>query len=145
VAAIRHSVEISRPPEDVFAYLTDVEHEPEWQQGVVATRLEDGGPMHVGSRITSTRRMGPREQTLTFEATEFRSPQSYAFRGVDGPIRPVGRGTVEPIGDGARSLHTFELDFETHGIGKLLVPLVRRQARRQLPGNHERLKQRLER
>ena len=34
--------------------------------------------------------------------------------------------------------------FEGHGPGKLLLPLVRRQARKQLAENHHRLKERLE-
>lgn len=37
------------------------------------------------------------------------------------------------------------LDFEGHGIGKLLVPLVvRRQARKEMPANLATLKQRIE-
>jgi hypothetical protein len=40
---------------------------------------------------------------------------------------------------------TIELDFEGHGIGKLLVPLVvRRQAQREMPRNMRSLKERLE-
>jgi len=40
---------------------------------------------------------------------------------------------------------TIELDFEGHGIGTLLVPLVvRRQARNELPRNQRNLKERLE-
>jgi hypothetical protein len=40
---------------------------------------------------------------------------------------------------------TIELDFEGHGIGKLLVPLiVRRQARNEMPANCRKLKQQLE-
>ena len=40
---------------------------------------------------------------------------------------------------------TIDLDFEGHGIGKLLVPLVvRRQAQKELPTNLRNLKERLE-
>ncbi len=40
---------------------------------------------------------------------------------------------------------TIELDFEGHGIGKLLVPLiVRRQAQKEVPRNQQKLKERLE-
>jgi hypothetical protein len=40
---------------------------------------------------------------------------------------------------------TIELDFEGHGIGKLLVPLiVRQQARSEMPVNVQRLKERVE-
>jgi uncharacterized protein YndB with AHSA1/START domain len=144
VAPIVHSVEISRSPEDVFAQLSDVPSFSDWQEGVVSARVEGDAPMGPRARVRFTRRvLGGREQTMTSEMTEFAPPRSFAFRGIDGPIRARGRGTVEPIGDG-RSRFTFELDFEGHGFGKLLVPLVRRQAKREVPITHANLKRRLE-
>jgi hypothetical protein len=76
--------------------------------------------------------------------TEHDPPRSFGFRGVDGPVRVVGRGTVEPLDGGERSRVSLELDFEGHGFGKLLLPIVRRAARKQVPGNQQRLKERLE-
>jgi len=74
-------------------------------------------------------------------------PKSWGFRGVSGiPVTGIANGTIEPLDNGKRSRVTFALDFEGHGIGKLLVPLVvRRQARRQLPRNARQLKEILER
>lgn len=67
-------------------------------------------------------------------------------RGVDGPIRAVVNVTVEGSDNPSpRSQVTIDLDFVGHGIGKLLVPLmVRPQARREMVGNLQRLKERLE-
>ena len=76
--------------------------------------------------------------------TKHDPPRSFAFRGLNGPIRPVGEGSVEPLDDGSRSRVTIELDFEGHGVGKLLLPLVRAQARKQVPKDQQRLKERLE-
>jgi hypothetical protein len=82
---------------------------------------------------------------MTMEVTEHSPPRRFGFRGIDGPVRAFGTGSVEPLDNGARSRVTIELDFEGHGIGKLLVPLVvRRQATRELPRNQQRLKERLE-
>ena len=40
---------------------------------------------------------------------------------------------------------TISVDFTGHGIGKVLVPLmVRREARREMPGNVAALKQKME-
>ena len=144
MAAITESVEIARRPEDVFAYLDQLDRHGEWQEQIVNARV-DSTPTKVGTRATETRRVGGgREQTVTYEITEHNPPRSFAFRGIDGPIRPIGRGTVEPVDDGSRSRVTIELDFEGHGIGKLLRPLVVRQARKQVPKDQERLKQQLE-
>ena len=92
-----------------------------------------------------TRRMGKREQTFTTELTGWNPPRSYAFRGIDGPVRPIGKGTLEPIGEASSTRFTFSIDFEGHGLGKLLVPLVvKRQAKKEIVQSHEALKNRLE-
>jgi uncharacterized membrane protein len=142
--AIRESIEISRSPEDVFAYLDDLATHGEWQEQVVSAKVDGGGPTRVGTRSTETRKVGGREREMTYEVTEHNPPQIFAFRGVDGPIRANGRATIEPLDDGARSRVTLDLDFQGHGMGKLLLPLVRNQAAKQVPKDQARLKQRLE-
>jgi hypothetical protein len=63
---------------------------------------------------------------------------------VDGPIRAIVDLTVDALTETSSRL-TISVDFEGHGIGKALVPLVvRREARKEMPGNLATLKQRLE-
>jgi uncharacterized protein YndB with AHSA1/START domain len=145
MTAIVESVEIARPPADVFAYVTDPTRLAEWQESVVSAQQEGAGPRAVGTRVKVVRRVGRGERTMTSELTELNPPSSWAVRGVDGPVRGMVKGTVAPLDDGKRSRVTIELDFEGHGIGKLLVPLVvRRQAEREMPKNGQHLKERLE-
>jgi uncharacterized protein YndB with AHSA1/START domain len=144
MAAITESIEISRRPDDVFSYATDFSHFPDWQGGVVSARREDGGPLSVGSRALVTRRVGPRNSARTEEIAELNPPTAWEVRGAGGPLTAIAIGTIEPLDDGERSRVTIALDFEAHGIGKLLVPLVRRQARKQLPRNERQLKEVLE-
>jgi uncharacterized protein YndB with AHSA1/START domain len=145
MAPIVSSIEIARRPEEVFSYVTDPSRLAEWQESLVSARPEGGGPPAVGSRVVTTRRVGRRERTMTMEMTSLSAPRSWAVRGIDGPVRAIANGTVEPLDDGARSRVTIELDFEGHGLGKLLVPLVvRRQAQQELPSNIRNLKERLE-
>jgi uncharacterized protein YndB with AHSA1/START domain len=139
------SIEIARPPEEVFAYATDPTRFAQWQRDVVRVRVEDGRPPGVGSRFTTTRRVGGSERTMTQEVIERSVPRRWAARGVDGPIRPSATITVEPLDGGARSRVTFSLDFEGHGMGRALLPAVRRQTRRAAPVSYRNLRQRLER
>jgi uncharacterized protein YndB with AHSA1/START domain len=144
MAPIITSTDISRPPDEVFAYAIDPSTFPEWQQGVVSGHM-DAPTTRVGSKCTTVRRIGGRERTVTTEITEYEPPRRWADRGVEGPIRAIVGVTVEPLADGSRSRLTIEVDFTGHGIGRLLVPLVvRRQAATEMPGNMTRLKQRLE-
>lgn len=114
MAPMVHSDEIDRGREDVFAYMTDPSCFAEWQEAVVRASPQGSGPLQRGSRIALTRRMGKREQTMTSELTEYSPPESYAFRVVEGPVRALGNGRFESLGEGDRTRFTFELDFEGH-------------------------------
>ncbi len=144
MAPIVHSVEIGRSPDDVFAYLDQLDRHGEWQDQIVSVQVETDGPTRVGSRAAETRRMRGGKVKSTYEITEHDPPRRVAFRVISGPVRPSGTITVEPVGDGSRSRLTLELDFAGHGIGKLLAPLAMRDARKRVPQDQTRLKERLE-
>jgi uncharacterized protein YndB with AHSA1/START domain len=74
MAPIVWSIEISRRPEDVFSYVTDPSHLPEWQESAVSVRREGDAPLAVGSRVVVTRRLGRREVAMTSELTELNPP-----------------------------------------------------------------------
>jgi len=141
---IVHDIEINRPPDSVFAYVTDPSRFAEWQDDVVSSRREDDGPPGPGSRIVTTRRIARTTFTQVQEITEIAAPLVWAVRAVEGPIRAHARITVEPLRDGAASRVTFALDFDGPGIGKLLVPQIRRMTEKQAPRSYRNLKERLE-
>lgn len=141
---ITTSAEVDRPAEDVFDYATDPNRFPEWQEGVLGGEMDGHYPPIVGDRCLTTRRIGFADRTTTAELAHIDRPRSWRIRGIDGPIRAVVEVTVEAL-SAERSRLTIAIDFEGHGIGKLLVPLiVRREARKEMPRNLARLRQRLE-
>jgi uncharacterized protein YndB with AHSA1/START domain len=143
VAPVVETIEIARPPEEVFPYVIDPSTFVEWQDGVRRGTMNES-PTRVGSRCTTVRKIGGSEREFTTEITEYDPPHRWADHGLEGPIRAVVGVQVEPAPSGSRV--TISVDFDGHGIGKLLVPLVvRRQAAKEMPGNLRRLKERLER
>jgi uncharacterized membrane protein len=138
-------IEIDRRPEDVFGYIDDLGKHGEWQEQIVSTRVETEGPTRVGSRATDTRRLPGGKRDVTYEITKHDPPRTASFHGLNGPVRPVGTVTVEPLDGGSRSRVTLEFDLEGHGIGKLLAPLAVMNARKEIPKSQARLKERLER
>jgi len=144
VASIVHSVEVERSAEDAFAYIDQLDRHGEWQQEIVSARVETEGPVRVGTRAVEVRKVPGGEREFIYEITAHDPPRRASFRGLNGPVRPVGTVTVESLGP-SRSRVTIDLGFEGHGIGKLLIPLVvMRDARKRVPANQQRLKERLE-
>jgi hypothetical protein len=144
MAPIIASTVVNRPAAQVFAYATDPARFHEWQQGVVDGHLDQPGAAQVGAKCFTTRRIGGTDRAVTSELTHIDAPRTWGVQGIDGPIRAAVDVTVEPLTESSSRL-TIAVDFDGHGIGKLLVPLiVRRQAQKEMPGNVEAVKRRVE-
>lgn len=138
------SIDVDRPAEEVFAYATDPGRFAEWQKGVVSGHMSSDGFPQIGDRCVTKRRLAGADRPNTSELVRFDPPHYWGVRGIDGPIRAIVDVTVEARSDTGAHL-TIALDFEGHGIGRILVPLlVRREARREMPVNMAMLKQRIE-
>jgi uncharacterized protein YndB with AHSA1/START domain len=140
---IKHSIEINRPAEEVFAYLDQVDRHSEWQAQLVSTTIETDGPVRVGTRVVERRNVPGGARDFSYEITEHDPPRKVSFRGTAGLIRPVGSYTVDPTGESSSRMNS-ELDLEGHGIGKLFAILARRQLAKQLPLDHVKFKELLE-
>jgi hypothetical protein len=138
-------LEVARPPDEVFSYVSDPLRFAEWQADAIGGSTEASRPLGVGSRFSTIRRIGRLKPTATSEITELSPPSHWAYHDVDGPIRAIANVTVEPLSDGAWSRVTIAVDYEGHGIGKLLVPLVVRPlAWKDTATNRRNLKAKLE-
>jgi uncharacterized protein YndB with AHSA1/START domain len=139
------TTEVDRPAEDVYHYATDPSRFPEWQQGVISGHMEAPAEgSSDGERCVTVRRIGFADRPSSARVVENDPPRSWRAHGVDGPIRALVDVAVAPLSEDRARL-TIAVDFEGHGIGRLLVPLfVRREARKEMPANLAMLKQRLE-
>jgi uncharacterized protein YndB with AHSA1/START domain len=139
MAPLVSTIEIACTPQKVFAVATDPRRFAEWQHDVVNVRM-------LGeSQFATTRRISGADRTMIQQITRNDPPHGWAARGIDGPIRTNATITVEPVNGGTRSRVTFTLDFEGHGIGIPLLPLVRQQAQKGAPNSYRNLKNLLER
>ena len=137
---IEFTVEVKRPPSDVFAYLTDVANLPEWQSSAIEASAD--GPMAVGTRISEVRKFLGRRMESTVEVTEYEPDAKFSLKTVSGPVPFEVSHTLRGE-DGGTNL-TFVGVGEPGGFFKLAEPLVAKQAERQFKGDFETLKDLLE-
>lgn len=115
----QRSVRIARPVSDVFAFFADPANEVSWR-GSHLKEFTPDGPVQVGTRIRQVV-AGPMGRTVDadIEITGFEPGTRYAFRGVTGPLRPVGEYTFSPVEDG--TLVTFKLEAPLSGLKNLFM------------------------
>jgi uncharacterized membrane protein len=141
---ITGSIEISRPPQEVFDYVGDLGRHTEWQTGLLSVEVVTDGPIGVGSRAKETRHVPGGNQTYEYEITQWDPPRASAFRVVGGPVRPEGTLRFTSLDDGTRTRVDFEMEVKGHGLGKVLVPLATHDARKHVPGDLQALKEHVE-
>ena len=75
-------VTIARPVEDVFAYVSDVTHLPEWQESAVAA-----GWIEPGKRFRERRSFLGRTAELELEVTACEPNRRFDVKSASGPVR----------------------------------------------------------
>ena len=109
-----------------------------------AGHLDARDESSVGARCVTIRRIGFADRPITSEITHLDPPRTWGIKGVDGPVRARVDVMVEPLAD-SRSRLTITIDFEGHGVGRILVPLVVvPEARKEMPQNLAKLRRHLQ-
>lgn len=114
----RHTVSIARRVEEVFAFFTNPQNEFQWRSQVKEISTE--GPPGVGRRVHQViKGPGGLSVPADVEVTGYDPTTRYAFRGVAGPVRPVGEFLFSA--EQERTTVSFSLAVELSGIKKLLM------------------------
>ena len=134
-------VEVSRPVEEVFAYLTDPANLAEWQETDRVEQLTPGA-IATGTRLREVRTVLGRRLESISEVSRYEPDRRFDLRIVSVLARVADRWTLEPIAGGTR------LHFSTEGQARTpfrplerVIAVVLERRRR---GHHARLKLALE-
>jgi uncharacterized protein YndB with AHSA1/START domain len=135
--------EIARPPEQVFAYVTDPAKLPTWQTNTISAVPDPDGPLRLGSRIREVHR-GPRGTELAslVEVSELEPNRALALRMIEGSLPVDARITFDPSEHGTRM--RFSVHGEPSGPLRFLQPLMRAALKRQFREHCAALKRVLE-
>lgn len=140
VLRVELTIEVSRPPEDVFGYLTDVDSLPRWQKSLIEARAD--GSFKKGTRIVEKRSLFGKEAESELEVTTFEPPERLTLKTLRGPVELEVDHQLEPNGTGTR-LHVTAAG-KAKGALRFAGPAVAAGARQELKRDFERLKALLE-
>ncbi len=139
---IEKTVEVKRPPEDVFAYVCDPANASRWNTWVLdATQLTPGS-VQVGTKVRTKGRFLGVTFENEWEYTSWDAPRSFSVKSISGPLSMQYRYEFLPIGDGTRIVAS--VDGNPGTLFKVAEPLMAGMARRQFEADHNNLKDLLE-
>lgn len=139
-------VEIDRPSEEVWAFVSNFERLPEWLEEFEAVVKESDGPVGKGAVFRYT--LSPGNRSATLEVIDWQPGRRVAWDGPPlrsrgGGARPRGFHEVTATGEGRTRLVT-RYQPELTGTLALMRPAIKRWLRRQRAADAQRLKRLLE-
>jgi Polyketide cyclase / dehydrase and lipid transport len=140
VAVVDCAVEICRPPEEVFDYVTDISREFEWNPRTKRVVKLTDGPVGVGTCWEGEWIAGD-PMLIDYEA--FERPAMWRSVGRSRGLLVASEGRVDPTPEGARL--TLHVELAPQGRLRLIAPLLGRIMRGRERQNVAAIKERLER
>lgn len=117
------AVEIDRPVEDVYAFVSEPANDGRWRAGIATSYMEGGGPITAGAigwtRLDSEREGD--EASVRWRVAEVHAPDYIAWKLLEGPFSGTGGYRLEASDSGTR--FTLLADIEAQGTMRLLGPL----------------------
>ena len=126
MATFENTVMISRPIEEVFAFLSDFENVPTWNYAIIETHKISEGPVGVGTIYQQVRSV-PSHSKERFEVTAYNPPRQLEIRGQLGPFPSRLAYALAAVPEGTRITNAVELELRGPGrlLGRVAVPRVR--------------------
>ena len=126
MATFENTVMISRPIEEVFAFLSDFENVPIWNYTIIETHKVSEGPVGVGTIYQQVRSV-PSRSKERFEVTAYNPPRQLEIRGQLGPFPSRLAYALAAVPEGTRITYAVELELRGPGrlLGRVAVPRVR--------------------
>jgi uncharacterized protein YndB with AHSA1/START domain len=137
------TVEIARPPAQVFRWLSERDLAPKWVGGLAEVTPLEAGPLGVGLKERAVVVLGSERTTLEMELLAFEEGRRirYQVTGLDQPpgFTQVVDFEVEPSETGARVRIFGRIRYHRRLL-RLFEPLMTRRAQRKFEEDAHRLK-----
>jgi carbon monoxide dehydrogenase subunit G len=139
VASFSHTVEIARPPADVFPWLLDEDKVPVWTGHLEAYERLDDGALGRGSKVRQVLEISGRRIDVEMEITAYDPPTGAETRFSTNGIEVVNAYALEAAGAGTRL--TQAIDAKPSGLtARLLVPVIQPRLEEKVTEDLERLR-----
>jgi uncharacterized protein YndB with AHSA1/START domain len=142
VASFAHSVQIPRPPAEIFPWLLEESLVPRWTGHMTRYERLDDGELGAGSRMRQVLEVSGRTIDVELEITAYQPPSGAETRFSTNGIEVVSSYALEAAGGGTRLTQTLEA--KPSGLtARMLVPVVQPRLEEKLTQDLERLREQL--
>jgi uncharacterized protein YndB with AHSA1/START domain len=142
VASFSHTVDVPRPPAEVFPWLLETDKVPRWTGHLETYERLDDGALGRGSRLRQVLDVKGRRIDVELEITQYDPPSGAATRFEAYGIDVVSHYRLEPAGLGTRLTQSLEAKPRSFKA-RMIVPAVQPRLEEKLTEDLERLRHNL--
>jgi uncharacterized protein YndB with AHSA1/START domain len=139
VKRVEASATIPAPPDEVFAYLSDLDRLSEWQAGVVGARRTSPGEMGVGSTAVVTRELMGNRVEAPLTVTEHDPPRRLAIGSEVSGVKAHATLDFVPADGGKATDLTFAMEIRGSGFTGFMEGMIASAARGDIDASLKRL------
>ncbi len=134
-------IDINRPVPEVFAFITNPANHARWDSTSLVMEPQSHGAWHSGMKLREVRKLGGRETEVWSQVADLEPNRRMTIKSLTGP-EWLGEWYFEPVGN--RTHLRFEAQMKTHGLMRLMEPMIAKSLKRDIDANFARLKTVLE-
>jgi carbon monoxide dehydrogenase subunit G len=139
---VEGSARILAPPDQVFAYLADLDNVADWQGGVTSAHRTSDGPMGVGSTATVTRQLMGQRLEAPLTVNEFDPPHRLGIGSEVSGVKAQAVLALAPADDGRATDLAFSMEIRGSGLTSFMEPMIASAARGDIDASLERVRAR---
>ena len=120
---VERTARIGAAPEEVFAYLADLDNLAEWQSGIVSARITSPGDVRVGTTAAVTRDLMGQRMETPLTVTAYDPPRGLVIATDVSGVKAAASLDLSPADDGATDLR-FAMEIRGSMLTSFLEPMI---------------------
>jgi len=120
---IERRARVDAPPEELFAYLSDLANLPEWQSGIVSAEITSGDELGVGTTARVVRDLMGQRIEAPMTVTAYEPPSRLAIRSEVSGVKATAELDLAPA-DGAATDLVFAMEIRGSFITSFMEPMI---------------------
>jgi uncharacterized protein YndB with AHSA1/START domain len=139
---VERTARIAAAPDELFAYIADLDNLPEWQSGVTGTRRTSDGELGVGASAYVTRELMGQRMEAPLTITEYDPPQRLGVGSEVGGVKASATMQLTPADGGGATDLTFAMEIRGSMLTTFMEPMIASAASGDIDASLERLRRR---
>jgi carbon monoxide dehydrogenase subunit G len=121
---VERTARIAAPPDEVFAYVSNLDNLAEWQSGVTSTRRTSDGELGVGATAHVTRELMGQRMEAPLTVTAYEPSHRLGIGGEVSGVKAAATIDLATAAGGAATDLTFAMEIRGSMLTSFMEPMI---------------------